>query len=103
MRRIFRSGWRATLTKEKVQIFLAAVFIFLGLLYALDVQLQILYKNQLSVRVFDRNGEEVAILKNPKGYYVRPVTEPPRSFATQLIKKEDRYFYWHPGINPLSI
>ncbi|MDO8536701.1 MAG: transglycosylase domain-containing protein [bacterium] len=51
----------------------------------------------------DRHNAEVGIYRNARGYYAVYIDEAPETFAKLLIKKEDRFFYYHPGINPLSI
>ncbi|MEK7173539.1 MAG: transglycosylase domain-containing protein [Patescibacteria group bacterium] len=61
------------------------------------------FKMQESVIVLDRNGIEIAILPNPKGHYMRPLHTLPQEFIDLLLKKEDKYFYYHPGINAGSI
>lgn len=60
------------------------------------------YDALLSVVAYDRNGAPVSIKENSKGHYVLPVTETPEDFTKLLIRKEDRFFYYHVGINPIS-
>jgi len=77
-------------------------FIAFMLLYAAGQQLKENYKNLESVVIEDRNGVVLTLLPNAKGEYGRyEETFPPR-VKELLIKKEDRFFYFHPGINPLS-
>lgn len=60
------------------------------------------YKNLESVRIEDRNGVTLTLLPNAKGAYVHYSNAIPPKIKKLLIKKEDRFFYFHPGINPLS-
>ncbi|TSC80000.1 MAG: 1A family penicillin-binding protein [Parcubacteria group bacterium Gr01-1014_29] len=66
-----------------------------------------LYAGQISAITRDRNGLEITIHPNIKGHYMRPADPPaggvPEEFINLLVKKEDRFFYYHLGINPLSI
>lgn len=62
-----------------------------------------LYSNQESAILQDRNGIEISIQPNVKGQYMRPTESIPQRFKDLLIAKEDRLFFYHLGINPLSI
>ena len=66
-------------------------------------QLINLYQNQASPIIRDRNGEIIALKPNSKGYFNLPLESVPEKIADLLVKKEDRFFYYHFGINPLSI
>lgn len=66
-------------------------------------QLINLYENQASLIIRDRNGEIIALKPNTKGYFNLPLENVPEKIANLLVKKEDRFFYYHFGINPLSI
>ncbi len=51
----------------------------------------------------DRNGKSVQLKSNEKGHFVT-ITEPtPPLFEKLLLQKEDRYFYYHLGVNPVSM
>jgi len=50
----------------------------------------------------DRNGILLTLKPNQKQEYGRYVDTFPARVKELLIKKEDRFFYWHPGINPVS-
>lgn len=71
--------------------------------YPLAARLRIAYNAVQSPIIKDRNGKIIAIRQNPNGYYARKTERVPENFKTLLIKKEDKFFYWHMGINPLSI
>jgi membrane peptidoglycan carboxypeptidase len=61
-----------------------------------------LYQSLLSVTVYDRHGIPLSIKENDKGHYVIALDTLPEDFTKLLLKKEDRYFYYHIGVNPLS-
>jgi membrane carboxypeptidase/penicillin-binding protein PbpC len=62
-----------------------------------------LYKERSSALVYDRNSEDVYTAPNAKGYYTKEIESIPEDFKNLLIKKEDKFFYYHKGINPFSI
>ncbi len=75
---------------------------FILLLYCLASELLSTYQNLESLTVADRSGELVAIKPNAKGNYARYTSSLPKDFKARLVKKEDRHFYWHTGLNPIS-
>ena len=93
--------------KFRFKIILIVSFIlligFLLFSYSLDKQLLAIYNQQNSVRVKDREEKEIFILPNQKGYFSRYLDKIPPRFKELLIKKEDRYFYYHFGFNPWSL
>lgn len=82
---------------------LFCVFIFFAASYYAQNQLEDIYKNRESKIIKDRNGREISILPNQNGYWARYSDNIPSRFKELLLKKEDRYFYYHPGFNPWSI
>lgn len=88
-----------------------AVLLFIGLAivsfwiiaYPLQNELKKLYHVQESPIVYDRYNKEIALLPNAKGYNQRSLASVSPRIASLLLQKEDRFFYYHPGINPLSI
>lgn len=93
--------------KFRLKIILIISFIlligFLLFSYSLDKQLLAIYNQQNSVRVEDREEKEIFILLNQKGYFSRYLDKIPPRFKELLIKKEDKYFYYHFGFNPWSL
>ena len=58
-----------------------------------------------SLIVLDRNGEFLHAFLAPDGIWrfkTSPAEIPPR-LKEILLHKEDRFFYYHPGINPISV
>ena len=82
-------------------IFLA--FSFLIWDYHFQKKLVEIYQSQNSIVIKDRNGEIISILPNKKGYRASYINEIPPELKEFLIKKEDKYFYYHFGFNPFSI
>ena len=82
-------------------IFLA--FSFLIWDYHFQKKLVEIYQSQNSIVIKDRNGEIISILPNKKGYRASYIDEIPPRLKKFLIKKEDKYFYYHFGFNPFSI
>ena len=79
-----------------VLIVLITLSIFL---HTLKVKLLVNYENLESVIIIDRNGEVIALKPNSKGNYASYASVVPESLKDLLIRKEDRFFYYHFGIN----
>ena len=89
---------------KKILLFLA-VFITSFLLFSYHLQKELLtaYNLNQSVQILDREGKEIALLINEKESFSRYLDEVPGRFKELLIKKEDKYFFYHFGFNPLGI
>jgi len=91
----------------KSKKFLRTLFILLLLLfflsYFLKEELLDLYAEEHSLEILDRNGIAIVRYPNEKGHYSNVDAQLPQNLKELLIKKEDRFFYYHPGINPGSI
>ena len=83
------------------------MFAFLLLFYVVTIPLSRhlygLYRSIQSVAFTDRNGASLYIKPNARGNYTRAITEVPKRFKELILKKEDRYFYYHFGVNPVSM
>lgn len=75
---------------------------FLVVGYRLQNQLMETYQKQDSVLVQDRNGEIIFRQPNERGYWASYLDKVPVRFKKLLLKKEDKYFPYHLGLNPLS-
>lgn len=84
-------------------LFSLSIFLFLKLSYLLKEEILAIYNSQKSTILKDRNGNEIFILPNKKGNFARYLNEIPPRLKELLIKKEDKYFYYHFGFNPVSI
>lgn len=83
-------------------VFLIWLFLFIATVPATR-KLQTLYESQESRIVRDRNGVIIRIEPNEKGFYAQFTETIPPQFAELLLKKEDQWFLYHPGINPIRI
>ncbi|MCK5416546.1 transglycosylase domain-containing protein [Candidatus Parcubacteria bacterium] len=69
----------------------------------IHTQLIIKYNNQKSVLILDRNNKIISLKTNSSDYYAKYTDLIPDNFKKHLLLKEDKYFYYHPGINIFSI
>lgn len=83
-----------------ILIILTGVYLFT---YPLAKNLQTIYRQLESSTLQDRNGKIIKVKPNEKGYYARRNVGVPQRINNLLLKKEDRFFYYHFGINPFSI
>lgn len=60
------------------------------------------YQSQLSVIIYDRHNVPLSIKTNIRDHYVAPTLFLESDFEKLLLEKEDKYFYYHVGINPIS-
>lgn len=65
--------------------------------------LRVAYEELRSPTVLDRSGVIISQRPNARGHYHTEMTALPDRFVDTLLAKEDRWFYYHPGINPVSI
>lgn len=92
--------WVRTHRYLYVFLFLSAI---LGGTYLLSRDAQTKYTSLLSPTVYDARGTVLSLRENSKGHYVIPLTSISETFQTLLIAKEDAWFRYHLGINPLSM
>jgi len=71
--------------------------------YKLEKQLETAYNSLESPVLEDRYGKIIEIKPNTRGYFSRRIESIPERLENLLLKKEDRFFYYHLGINPISI
>ena len=96
--------------RKRVGIFLKKYIIYFGLflLFIILVTgeankvLHKAYQGEISTRILDKNGALLQLLPNQKGHYMTQGGGSPR-VRELVVQKEDRFFYYHPGVNPLSI
>jgi penicillin-binding protein 1C len=89
--------------KKFLIIFLLFLIGFLLFSFKLERELSQIYEKGKSKIILDREGREIAILPNEKGNFARYLVKIPPRLKNLLIKKEDKFFYWHFGFNPKSI
>ena len=78
------------------------VFLFFFIWYLLCLPSP-LFKDPTSTILEDKNGILIAAKIADDGQWRFPYSEKvPEKFAKAITTFEDKYFYWHPGINPVS-
>ncbi len=62
------------------------------------------YKPPYSKALYSREGILLSATTSADQQWCFPLNEEiPEAFKTCLLLYEDEYFYWHPGINPISV
>lgn len=61
-----------------------------------------IYNDRQSTLITDRQGNILSLESNKLGYYAQYSNNVPDNFKKLLLRKEDKYFYYHPGVNPIS-
>ncbi|MEI6683994.1 MAG: penicillin-binding protein 1C [Bacteroidota bacterium] len=63
-----------------------------------------LFEEPLSTVILDRSGNLLGAKISPDQQWRFPESEAvPEKFRQAILHYEDRYFYWHPGFNPVSL
>jgi len=89
---------------KKISIILLIVAgVSIVISFNLQNQLLTIYNREDSTKIYDRNKQEIFILPNQKENYSRYIDEIPSQLKNLLLKKEDKYFYYHFGFNPWSL
>jgi penicillin-binding protein 1C len=96
------SKYRKVVARYKYFLIIFSIVLLLLTLWVTAHDAEKRYNSLLSVTIYDRNGTPLSIRENGKGHYVSTLQTIPDDFASLLIQKEDRYFYYHFGINPFS-
>ena len=97
---MFRNTLRAFVRRRPGTAFLLAV---LGLLWLLCLP-RPLFNEPLSVVVEDRSGELLGARIAADGQWRFPEVDTlPEKYAACVVAFEDRRFYWHPGVDPVSL
>lgn len=89
-------------TKGLLIVLAALILVVFLVTGKMSSDLHAAYKSETSTQIFDRNGALLQILPNQKGEFMTVGTSTPRVRELTVLK-EDKYFYYHLGINPLSI
>jgi len=93
---------KKNIPKRKYLITILVLFFIIFISYLLAKDAKEKYNSQLSTIIYDRHHTPLSVKENSKGHYVLPLENLPKDFTDLLIKKEDKYFYYHLGINPFS-
>ena len=82
---------------------MAGVF-FIGFMAAYFTISEPLFNDPASTVLTDRSGELMNAMIASDGQWRFPeIIEVPKSFEKAILQFEDRYFYYHPGVNPVSL
>ena len=100
-----------TLSKFVLALMAAGLVLPLGGYAVLDYRARrapkppLLEKIPFSAAVFARDGEILSLDRAEDGIFRLPATREaiPASVVDATLRYEDRYFYRHPGINPVSL
>ncbi len=86
---------------SRVAVAVAAVILTV---YAFCLPKNLFKGTSYSTVITDRNGELLGARIADDGQWRFPPTDSlPEKFSTALVEFEDRWFYWHPGVNPVSV
>ncbi len=89
--------------RNHIRWLLGVVLIILVGLFVLARDTERRYESLLSIVISDQHGVPIRITPNEKGHYVLQGGALPTPFKEYLLKKEDAHFYYHPGVNPVSM
>ncbi len=81
-----------------ILVLIFAIFISIKLANAKNLLIKSYLNNQSEI-IKDRNNIILKIKENNRGDYSENINFLPKEFTKALIKKEDKTFYFHPGIN----
>lgn len=92
---------------KKWQLFAALLFLFIGFLKGLDwyFPLPQPYSDKPAQVVLAANGEPLRSFGNAQGVHRYQINTAQVSpfYLEALLAYEDRWFYYHPGVNPVAI
>ena len=93
--------WFRDLSRRKKIVLSVLVFLLVWYLFSLP---RVLFDSPYSTLVSDRNNELLGARIASDGQWRFPPTDSvPGKYETCLIQFEDKYFRYHPGVNPLSL
>ena len=92
----------------KIKIIKVTAILISAMVFTIIVSMLVLpnelFTSDYSTVVFDRNDRLLgAKLADDGQWRFKPSDSVPRRFKTAILAFEDKYFYSHPGINPISI
>ncbi len=95
------------LTSKHTLIALITILILLGAFFIVSKNihnnLESKYEAQRSALVLDRNNKIISLKPNTTNNFTIYTKNVPENIKKQLLQKEDKHFFSHPGINPFSI
>ena len=95
-------AWKAWSKTKRRSIIILAAAVLVAYIFCLPRDI---FKNvSYSTVIEDRNGELLGARIAADGQWRFPPTDNvPEKFRTAIVEFEDRWFYWHPGVNPVAI
>jgi len=93
------------LTRKYIRIILVALFVSgLALLFFCPKP-PLLENMNFSTAVYDSQGRLLRLSLNKEDKYrvFTPLAEIPAQMINATLLQEDRYFHWHPGVNPIAL
>ena len=61
------------------------------------------YESFSTYTITDRYNTPIYVSQNSDNNYFLPIDNYPDELKNIVLKKEDRFFYYHPGVNPFSL
>ncbi len=93
----YRSSWNIKLIGSVLAILILVII-------AWNILSKDLFHDPVSTVVYDRNGELLGARIAPDGQWRFPATDSiPEKYKQALMQFEDKYFYYHPGVNVFSL
>jgi penicillin-binding protein 1C len=99
----FASMWRR---HRKIYFYFCAAFLVSAVCFSLlSLLFPLPQPKPYSVVIYDQHGDFLQAFLSQDGMWrlKTPPSEIPARFKKLLLYKEDKYFYYHPGINPLAV
>jgi len=89
--------------KKKSFLYISVVFVGIVAFFWFSLPSPI-FKDPYSTVILDRNQELLGARISEDGQWRFPMSDSiPQKYKTALLQYEDKYFYQHPGINPVSL
>ena len=80
------------------------VVVLLSFIFFVRLSSGPLFEDPLSTVIYDRDGDLIGARIASDGQWRFPATDSlPEKYKEALLLFEDKYFYYHPGINPASL
>ncbi len=103
---LFHKIKKISVKRRKLLIYLTLSALLLVFIYSIIPCPEPLFPENYSTVVLDANGKILRVFLNEdEQWYFAPndTLRIPPKLKTAVLQFEDRYFYYHPGINPVSI
>jgi len=85
-----------------VPLILLLLGVFLLNAVQISDQQKDIYTSRNSVEIRDKNNDFLSLDPNILSYYARYKDDYPKNLKEKVLNQEDKYFYYHLGINPIS-